>query len=88
VEILKQPQYQPVSAEKEVMGLFAGAYGYLDEWPVEAVAEYEKQMLEFMESKYAGLLKEIKEENKISDELEEKLKKALDEFKSVFQPPA
>jgi F0F1-type ATP synthase alpha subunit len=41
-----------------------------------------------MESKYADLLKEIKEENQISDELEEKLKKALDEFKSVFQPPA
>ncbi len=87
VEILKQPQYQPVPAEKEVMGLFAGAYGYLDEWPVEAVAEYEKQMLEFMESKYFDLLKEIKDENQISDELEEKLKKALDEFKSLFQPP-
>ena len=87
VEILKQPQYQPVPAEKEVMGLFAGAQGYLDEWPVEAVAEYEKQMLEFMESKYADLLKQIKDENEISDELEEKLKKALDEFKSSFQPP-
>ena len=87
VEILKQPQYQPVPAEKEVIGLFAGAYGYLDEWPVEAVAEYEKQMLEFMESKYSDLLKEIKDENQISDELEEKLKKALDEFKSLFQPP-
>ncbi len=87
VEILKQPQYQPVPAEKEVMGLFAGAQGYLDEWPVEAAAEYEKQMLEFMESKYADLLKEIRDENQISDELEEKLKKALDEFKSVFQPP-
>jgi F-type H+-transporting ATPase subunit alpha len=88
VEILKQPQYQPVPAEKEVLSLFAGAYGYLDEWPVEAIAGYEKQMLEFMESKYADLLKEIKAENQISDELEEKLKKALDEFKSLFQPPA
>jgi F-type H+-transporting ATPase subunit alpha len=87
VEILKQPQYQPVPAEKEVMTLFAGAQGYLDEWSVEAVAEYEKQMLEFMESKYADLLKELKDENQISDELEGKLKKALDEFKSVFQPP-
>ena len=87
VEILKQPQYQPVPAEKEVASLFAGAYGYLDEWPVEAIAEYEKQMLEFMGSKHADLLKEIKDENQISDALEEKLKKALDEFKSVFQPP-
>ena len=88
VEILKQPQYQPVSAEKEVMGLFAGAYGYLDEWPVEAVSEYERQMLEFMASKHSDLLGKIKEQAEISDELEEILKKALDEFKSVFQPPA
>jgi F-type H+-transporting ATPase subunit alpha len=87
VEILKQPQYQPVPAEKEIVSLFAGAYGYLDEWSVEGIAEYEKQMLEFMESKYADLLKEIKDENQISDALEGKLKKALDEFKSVFQPP-
>ncbi len=88
VEILKQPQYQPVPAEKEVMALFAGAYGYLDEWPVEAIAEYEKQMIEFMESKYADLLNEIKAKTEISDDLEEKIKKALDEFKSVFQPSA
>jgi F-type H+-transporting ATPase subunit alpha len=87
VEVLKQPQYQPVPAEKEVMSLFAGAYAYLDEWPVETIAEYEKQMLEFMESKHAELLSEIKDKAEISDELEEKLKKALDAFKSVFQAP-
>ena len=86
VEVLKQPQYQPMSAQNEVMILFAGANGYLDEWPVEAIADYEKQALEFMESKHADLLGEIKEKNEISEDLEEKLKKALDEFKSVFQP--
>ena len=75
-----------MSAEKEVMILFAAASGYLDEWPEEAVAEYETQMLEFMETKNPDLLKEIKESGIISDELEEKLKKALDEFKSTFQP--
>ena len=75
-------------AEKEVMILFAGTFGYLDEWPVEAVADYEKQMLEFMESKHSGLLSEIKDKKEISDELEEKLKNALDEYKSVFQPGA
>ncbi len=87
VEILKQPQYQPMPAEKEVAILFAGANGYLDEWPVEAVAEYEKQMLEFLENKYPEILNEIKEKADISDELEAKMKKALDEFKTVFQPP-
>ncbi|NQU16088.1 MAG: F0F1 ATP synthase subunit alpha [Desulfobacteraceae bacterium] len=88
VEVLKQPQYQPMSAQNEVMILFAGANGYLDEWPVEAIADYEKQALEFMESKHADLLGEIKEKNEISEDLEEKLKKALDEFKSIFQPAA
>ena len=86
VEVLKQPQYQPMAAEKEVMILFAGAFGYLDEWPVEAVSNYETQMLEFMGSKHSDLLGEIKDKEDISDELEEKLKAALDEFKSVFQP--
>ncbi|RJR35562.1 MAG: F0F1 ATP synthase subunit alpha [Desulfobacteraceae bacterium] len=86
VEVLKQPQYQPMPAEREVMILFAGANGYLDEWPVESVSLYEKQMLDFMGSKHQDLLGEIKEKNTISPELEEKLKKALDAFKAVFQP--
>jgi F-type H+-transporting ATPase subunit alpha len=86
VEVLKQPQYQPMPAEKEVMILFAGIFGYLDEWPAETVSEYEKQMLEFMESRHADLLGEIREKNEIDDEVEEKLKKALDEFKGIFQP--
>jgi F-type H+-transporting ATPase subunit alpha len=88
VEVLKQAQYQPMPAEKEIMILFAGAYGYLDEWPTEAVAEYEKQMLEFMDTSHSDLLNEIKEKGDISDELEEKLKKALDAFKAIFQPVA
>ncbi len=88
VEALKQPQYQPMPAERQILILYAGTSGYLDEWPVEAVSSYEKQMLEFMESKHADILQEIKEKNDISDELEEKMKAALDEFKAVFQPPA
>ncbi len=88
VEVLKQAQYQPMPAQNEIMILFAAAYGYLDEWPEEKVSEYEQQMLEFMESKYGDLLSEVKEKGEISDELEEKLKKALDEFKTAFQSNA
>ncbi len=86
VEILKQPQYQPMSAEKQVMILFAGAFGYLDEVPVESVSEYEKQMLEFVATRQPEILKEINEKAIISDELEGKMKKALDQFKGTFQP--
>jgi len=86
VEVLKQPQYQPMAAQKQIMILAAGAYGYLDEWPADAVSAYEKQMIEFMESKNADILNEIKEKGQISDDLEARIKKALDEFKTVFQP--
>jgi F-type H+-transporting ATPase subunit alpha len=88
VEVLKQQQFQPMPAEKEVAILFAGANGYLDEWPVEAVGEYESQMLEFMESRHSDILNDIKEKEDITDETEEKMKKALDEFKEIFQPSA
>ena len=88
VEVLKQPQYQPMTAEKEIAVLYAGANGYLDEWPVDAVGAYEKQMLEFMEGNYADVLKDIAEKKDITDETAEKLSKALDEFKGMFQPAA
>ncbi|MEJ2589365.1 MAG: F0F1 ATP synthase subunit alpha, partial [Deltaproteobacteria bacterium] len=86
VEVLKQPQYQPMSAEREVAILFAAANGYLDEWPESAVADYEAQMLEFLDSKSPEILNDIKEKEDISDETGENLKKALDEFKGMFQP--
>ena len=86
VAILKQPQYQPMSAVKEVVILFAGANGYLDEWPEDAISEYEKQMLEFAESKYPEIFKDIDKTNDITDETDAKLRKMLDEFKGVFQP--
>jgi len=88
VEVLKQPQYNPMPVEKEVMILFAAANGYLDKWPEKAVSEYEGRMLENMESRYPDLLKRIKESGVINDELEEGLIKALDEFRAEFQPSA
>ncbi|MFO8091035.1 MAG: F0F1 ATP synthase subunit alpha, partial [Desulfatiglandaceae bacterium] len=87
VELLKQPQYEPMAAEKEVAILYAGANGYLDEWPESAVASYEKQMLEFLEASHPYLLKAIKEDNDITEETEEGLEKALEEFKGLFQVP-
>jgi F-type H+-transporting ATPase subunit alpha len=85
VEVLKQPQYQPMAPEKEVMILFAGTRGYLDEYPAGNVKVYEKQMLEFVQSKYPEILKELKEKNDISPELEKKMTGALDAFKGTFQ---
>jgi len=85
VELLKQPQYAPMPAEKEVMSLYSGTRGYLDSIPVERVAEYEQQMLAFIERKYPDILTEIREKKVISDELDQKMKSALEEFAGVFQ---
>ncbi|MGV8073645.1 MAG: F0F1 ATP synthase subunit alpha [Syntrophobacteraceae bacterium] len=85
VELLKQPQYQPMPAEKEVVSLYAGTRGFMDTVPVESVADYEKQMLAFMEKKCPEVLAEIKEKKTISDALDQKLMQALQEFAGVFQ---
>ncbi len=61
VELLKQPQYKPMPAEKEVMSLYSGTRGFLDSIPVEKILQYEEQMLAFVERKYPEILAEIKE---------------------------
>ena len=88
VEVLKQPQYKPIPAEKEIMILFAAANGYLDELPEKTVSEYEGRMLENMDSRHPDLLKRIKESGDINNELEGQLIKALDAFKAEFKPSA
>ena len=75
-----------MSADKEVMILFAAAKGYLDKWPENAVAEYESQMLEEISATKPEYLEEIKDSGKVSDELSTKLKAFLDEFQTKFQP--
>jgi F-type H+-transporting ATPase subunit alpha len=88
VELLKQPQYKPMPAEKEVLSLFAGTRGFLDKYPISAVQTYENRMFEFVEGKYPEILKELKQANDISPDLDAKIKKALTEFEQVFQPAA
>lgn len=86
VEVLKQPQYKPMPAENQVTILYAAANGYLDKWPIEAVNDYEDQMIEYMQSKHSEILKDIKEQEALNDEVADKLGKALEEFQGIFQP--
>ncbi|MCL2029098.1 MAG: F0F1 ATP synthase subunit alpha [Deltaproteobacteria bacterium] len=86
VELLKQPQFQPMPAEKEVLSLFAGTRGFLDRYQISDVADYEKKMFEFIETKYPETLKEIREVKDISTDLEARLKEALADFATVFTP--
>uniref|UniRef100_UPI004072FDC4 ATPase Hybrid F1 with the ancestral core domains Chain A n=1 Tax=Bacillus sp. (strain PS3) TaxID=2334 RepID=UPI004072FDC4 len=84
-EILKQPQYSPMPVEKQVVIIYAGTNGYLDDIPVEKVKEFEDGFLEYIESKHPDILEEIREKKALDDELEEKLKKAIKEFKATFK---
>jgi F-type H+-transporting ATPase subunit alpha len=84
VEILKQPQYQPLLLSEQVIILFAGARGFLDKYEVEQLKEYEIQLLSFMKSKHTEIMTEIDEEKEINPELDKKMTDALTEFDSVF----
>jgi F-type H+/Na+-transporting ATPase subunit alpha len=85
VELLKQPQYQPMPVEKQVTAIYAGTRGFLDKYPVDKVMSYEQKMLEFVGQKYPEIFQEIREKKLISDELDAKIKKALTDFDQVFQ---
>jgi F-type H+-transporting ATPase subunit alpha len=85
VQILKQPQYQPLPLEKQVAILFAGTKGFLDEFPINVLAKYEAGLYPFIESRYPQIFAGLKEQKKITDELDELLKKALKEYGDEFK---
>jgi len=84
VEVLKQPPYQPLPIEKQVVIIYAGANGYLDDIPATSVVKFEAELYPFIESKYPEILEGIRSKQKIDDEVENKLKAALEDFKSQF----
>jgi F-type H+/Na+-transporting ATPase subunit alpha len=84
VELLKQPQFQPMSLAQQVVVLFAGTRGFIDKYEVDKVRTYETQLLGFVESKYVDVMKEIDDKKIISPELEKKMKEVMTEFDSVF----
>ncbi len=83
-EILKQPQYEPMPLEHQVIVLFAGTQGYADDVPLELMKKWESSLIKFMDSSYPDIVKEINEKKIISDETRTKLITALDNFKSTW----
>ncbi|EOC99448.1 F0F1 ATP synthase subunit alpha [Caldisalinibacter kiritimatiensis] len=84
MEILKQPQYKPVAVEHQVMTIYAVINKYLSDIPVDRIKEFEEQFLNFMDSNYPEVGNAIKETGDLSEETEEKLKQAIEEFKKSF----
>jgi F-type H+-transporting ATPase subunit alpha len=88
VEILKQPQYQPMPMEKQICILYAGTRGFLDKFDASLMKLYEEQMHAFMESKHADILAAIREKKELSKELDDQIKQALTEFGRQFESGA
>ena len=84
VEVLKQPQYAPLSVERQVLILFAGARGYLDAVAETDVADYEKQLYEFIEVRHTGIVQALNEQKKMDDQLEADITNAVKEFTEQF----
>lgn len=85
VELLKQNQFVPLEVTKQVIAIYSGTFGFLDDIPVDKVQEFTADLIEYMESTQEKLMKEIKKEQKISEANEEKLKKAIQNFKKSFK---
>jgi F-type H+-transporting ATPase subunit alpha len=84
VEILKQAQYVPVPVEEQVVTIFAGVNGLLDDIPTASLAKFEKEFISFLKSSKGDVLNGIRTEKALSNELTDKLKGAIDEFKKIF----
>jgi F-type H+-transporting ATPase subunit alpha len=82
VEALKQGQYEPLAVEKQILIIYAVTNGYVDDYPVDAVNKYEKELYSFFDSSYSNILEDIRTKKVISDELEESVKSALGELKN------
>jgi F-type H+-transporting ATPase subunit alpha len=85
VEILKQPQYQPLSMEKQVTILYAGPRGFLDKYPLDALSRYEQGMYKFIEERYPQLFKDLADKKVISDDLDKLMSKALTDYDDEFK---
>ncbi|MBF0396231.1 MAG: F0F1 ATP synthase subunit alpha [Desulfobacterales bacterium] len=85
VEVLKQPQYQPLSMEKQVTILYAGTRGFLDKYPLNVLAKYEAGLFQFIEERYQQIFKELSQKKAIGEELDKLMAKALTEYDVEFK---
>ena len=85
VELLKQGQFSPMAVEAQVVSIWAGSNGHLDDIPVEAVLRFEKEWLAFMDKNYAEVVHNIRTQKTISDEDQKRMSEAVKQFKSQFK---
>ena len=85
VELLKQGQYKPLSVVQQIISLFAGVRGLVDDIPVADIQKFESGLLNFMEDKHQALIDKIAEAKKLDDDSESQLTAAIEEFRGLFK---
>ena len=85
VELLKQPQYEPFPVEEQVVSIWAGGNGYLDDVPIEDISRFESEFLEYLRRGHAGILQAIRESGTLSEDTITALKDAIEDFRKVFE---
>ncbi len=86
VELLKQGQYQPLSVEKQILIIYAGTNGFVDDLPINALKKYEQELIAFVELKHPDIFSDILKKRELDADLRAKINKALEEFKGLFKP--
>jgi F-type H+-transporting ATPase subunit alpha len=84
VELLKQPQHQPMPVEEQVVAIFLGTRGHLDSVPVDDVRRFETEFLDHVRGSHEEILKDIRESKTLSDETSDKLEDVINQFKKGF----
>jgi F-type H+-transporting ATPase subunit alpha len=85
VELLKQNQYQPLPVERQVLIIYAGTNGFVDELPLTALKKYEQELYPFIDSKHPDVFADILKKRELDGDLRAKINQALEEFKGVFR---
>ena len=83
-EVLKQPQYQPMSLEHQVMILYAATHDYLDDIPVDKVRQFEEEFLRFMDASHPEVGAMIAREKALTEDIEQALRLAIEEFRATI----
>ena len=85
MEVIKQGVHVPLEVAKQIIIIFAGTNGYLDDIPVSSVGKFERELNEALDSRYAEVIKRIKKEKALNDELKAEIKAALEDFRRTFE---
>jgi F-type H+-transporting ATPase subunit alpha len=83
-ELLKQSQYSPLAMEEQVIVLYAGTNGFIDDYPVEAIGRYERELMQYLRTRKKSLLDSLRGSGNLDDSMDKEIREALTEFAKTF----